>query len=386
MSRAFTALAALVLAVSSTVACSPAPPASGPAASPVPAQPVATAAATTAAAAAVAAAATSPAPRAPVEVKVASQQLTGNAGIYIAHDRGHFKEQGLDVRLVDVGLQSEMVPPLATGQVEVVGVGLISGTFNAIARDIPIRLVADSGAVTPDPGNGFSSAATFMVAPDTLATGRIRDFSDLKGKTYGGTTAGGGSTAQIVLDRGLRSAGLTPADVDGRPVAFADMAAAIANHVVDFGLGVEPFVAQGEARGLWVRWKGFPEIYPGAQLAALLYGPTMVALGQDVGNRFMVGYTRALRDYYEAFGPKWQNRAEIVSILVQNTIVKDPSLYDRMSWNYLNPDCSLNLEAIASDLEWYTAQGLVPPLRVEQVVNNSYCEAAVQQLGKYQGP
>src|SRR5262249_57047224 len=110
----------------------------------------------------------------------------------------------------------------------------------------------------------------------------------------------------------------------------------------------------------------------------------MVALGQDVGNRFMVAYTKALRDYNDAFGPKRQNRAEIVAILVRNTVVKDPTLYDRMSWNYINPDCSLNLASIASDLEWYAANDLVPPLSVQQVVNDSYCEAAVRQLGKYQ--
>jgi len=318
-----------------------------------------------------------------VEVKAGSQQLTGNAGIYIAQERGHFTEQGLDVRYVDVGLTSEMIPPLATGQADVVSVGVMSGMFNAIARDIPIQLVADSGAVSPDPRNGFSSAASFMVSRETHETGRIRDFGDLKGKTYGGSSSSG-ATATIVLERGLHAAGLTRDDVDSRAVAFADMAAAIANNVVDFGLGVEPFIAQGEARGLWARWKSFTDIYPVAQLAALLYGPTMAALGQDAGNRFMVAYTKALRDYNDAFGPKRQNRAEIVAILVRNTVVKDPTLYDRMSWNYINPNCSLNLDTLASDLDWYAANGFLPPLSIRQVVNNSYCEFAIQQLGKYQ--
>src|SRR5262249_42054081 len=127
-------VAALTLA-----ACSPAPPASAPpapAAANKPSAADAAAPAPAGAAPAPAAAAGAPAPaaaaRAPAEVKAGSQQLTGNAGIYIAQERGYFTEQGLDVRYADVGLTSEMIPPLATGQADVVSVGVMSGMFNAI--------------------------------------------------------------------------------------------------------------------------------------------------------------------------------------------------------------------------------------------------------------
>ncbi len=379
-------VAALLVALlgAGTVACS-APSAAGPAPAP-PNAPAGAAAASPAASAPAAAAPTAAAPagaaQAPITVRVGSQQVAGNAGIYIAQDKGYFAEQGLDVQYVDVGLTTQMIPPLAAGQVEAVAVGLLGGTFNAIARGTGIHLVADSGQVSPDPANGFSSAFMFMAAKDTIDSGRIRDFADLKGKTYG-TTGTGGSTPELVLDRALRSAGLTLADIDTRTMTFADLPQAVANKSVDFALGVEPFIALGEARGIWVRWKSPTEIYPGAQIAALLYGTTMDAAGPDAGKRFAVAYTRGLRDYYEAFGPKAQNRAEIVSILVNNTAVKDPALYDHMSWNYVNPNCSVNLQTLANDLEWYAGKGYVPLLDVQQVVDDTYCQYAVQQLGAY---
>ncbi|HLH26587.1 MAG TPA: ABC transporter substrate-binding protein [Chloroflexota bacterium] len=379
-------VAALLVALlgAGTVACS-APSAAGPAPAP-PNAPAGAAAASPAASAPAAAAPTAAAPagaaQAPITVRVGSQQVAGNAGIYIAQDKGYFAEQGLDVQYVDVGLTTQMIPPLAAGQVEAVAVGLLGGTFNAIARGTGIHLVADSGQVSPDPANGFSSAFMFMAAKETIDSGRIRDFADLKGKTYG-TTGTGGSTPELVLDRALRSAGLTLADIDTRTMTFADLPQAVANKSVDFALGVEPFIALGEARGIWVRWKSPTEIYPGAQIAALLYGTTMDAAGPDAGKRFAVAYTRGLRDYYEAFGPKAQNRAEIVSILVNNTAVKDPALYDHMSWNYVNPNCSVNLQTLANDLEWYAGKGYVPLLDVQQVVDDTYCQYAVQQLGAY---
>jgi ABC-type nitrate/sulfonate/bicarbonate transport system substrate-binding protein len=148
---------------------------------------------------------------------------------------------------------------------------------------------------------------------------------------------------------------------------------------------LEPFIAQGEARGILTRWKTGAELYPGDQAAAVVYGPTMVQMGRDAGNRLAVAYTRGLRDYHEAFGPKQQGRAEIIAILVNNTAVKDPSLYDLMGAAYMNPDCSLNGEAMAWDLDWYVANGYVPQKPdLARALDNGYCEYAVQQLGRYQ--
>src|SRR5262249_61131568 len=94
-------------------------------------------------------------------------------------------------------------PPLAAGQVDAVAVGLLSGTFNAIARGIGIRVVADSGMVSPDPANGFSAAFAFTTSKEMIDSGRIRDFADLKDKVYGTTAGGGGPTPGIVLDKAL---------------------------------------------------------------------------------------------------------------------------------------------------------------------------------------
>ncbi|HEY7067075.1 MAG TPA: ABC transporter substrate-binding protein [Chloroflexota bacterium] len=383
--RSQTVLAAL-FAAWTIVACN-APAAGGPAAVPpsapaatAPAAPAASSSATSPSAAAPGGAAS--VSQGPIVVRVGSQQLAGNAGVYIAQDRGYFTQEGLDVQYADVGLTTQMIPPLAAGQVDAVAVGLLAGTFNAIARGTGIRLVADSGEVSPDPANGFSSAFMYTTSKETIESGRIRDFADLKGKTYG-TTGSGGSTPELVLDRALRGAGLTLADIDSRAMTFADLPQAVANKSVDFALGVEPFLALGEARDIWVRWKSPVDIYPGAQTAALLFGGSIDAAGPDAGRRFAVAYTRALRDYYEAFGPMHKDRAEIVNILVNNTAVKEAPLYDRMSWNYMNPNCSVNLDTLAADLEWYAGKGYVPLLDVKQVVDNSYCEYAVQRLGPY---
>ena len=52
---------------------------------------------------------------------------------------------------------------------------------------------------------------------------------------------------------------------------------------------------------------------------------------------------------------------------------------------YLNPDCYLNVDAMQWDLDWYASNGFVtqkPDLL--QTIDNSYCDYAIQQLGRYE--
>jgi NitT/TauT family transport system substrate-binding protein len=111
----------------------------------------------------------------------------------------------------------------------------------------------------------------------------------------------------------------------------------------------------------------------------------MLQMGGNAGNRFMVAYVKGLRDYNDAFGPKRKGRDEIIDILVRNTQLKDRALYDQMGLSYLNPDCYLNLDTMAADVDWYFEHGYIAPKPdVAQFVDRSYCDYALQQLGRYQ--
>jgi len=313
---------------------------------------------------------------------VATIRVTSDIGMYAAQDKGYFKEQGLDVEFVDFTSPLEIVPALAARQLDV-GLGAFSATlFNAMARGIDIRLVADKASTSPDPRNGFGSSLALAIPREYAESGALRDYADLRGKTV--ASASKGSAGHILVDTALGKGGLTLADVQDVELAFPDMNAALANKAVDAALQIDPLLTLGEAQGILVPWKRAAEIYPGQPVAAIIYGPRIAEIGQDVGNRFMVAYVKGLRDYNDAFGPRRQSRAEIVAILTQNTNVKDPSLYEKMTWDYMNPDGYLNVEAMAQDLDWYVTHGYVsqrPDLA--HAVDHSFADYAVRTLGPY---
>jgi ABC-type nitrate/sulfonate/bicarbonate transport system substrate-binding protein len=319
----------------------------------------------------------------PLQLKSGTQRLSSDVVLFLAQERGYFAEQGLDVEFTDITNGGEAIPPLATGQLDV-SVGAVNpGLFNAVQRGVDLKLVTTKGATGPDPSSPFAGGISLVLGTEVAASGAIKDYADLRGRPIAISTRG--SALEVILDKALRRGGLTLDDVDVKTLGYPDMLPALANRQVDAAIELEPFIAQGAAKNLLVPWKNSVEIHPGQQAAAILYGPSILQMSGNAGDRFMVAYVKGLRDYNDAFGPKRLGRADVVATLIRNTPLKDAALYDQMSLSYLNPDCYLNLETMAADVDWYFENGYVSPKPdVTQYVDHRFCDHALQQLGRYQ--
>ena len=314
----------------------------------------------------------------PIKVKVATQHVATDAPLYIASEKGYFKEQGLDIQFNDVNGGTDTLPLVVSGQLDVAVGSISSGLYNAVARNMGVKLVSTKGASPLQPN--LSKPATAIVLSKQAAT-TIKDYKDLKGKNVAISEHGNG--LEIELDHILQRGGLTLNDVDIKTLTFPATLPALANGSIDASMELQPWITQGRAKNILTVWHDLAEFSPGNQANALVYGPTMQQLG-DAGNRFMVAYTKAMRYYTDATGPKHANWEEFVQIMTKNTSLKDPALYDQVGWNYMNPNCSLNVASMNDSLDWYAAHGYVktkPDLKA--AVDDSYCQYALKQLGQY---
>ena len=128
-------------------------------------------------------------------------------------------------------------------------------------------------------------------------------------------------------------------------------------------------------------------IYPGQQTAVVLFSDAFIKK-RDVAQKFMNAYIRSLRDYNDALkdgrlaGP---GADEIIAILNQYTNIKDPAIYRAMTPFAANPDGQVNRVTMLNDYDFFKGRGLIKGhVTVDQVIDNSFADAAVRKLGSYQ--
>jgi NitT/TauT family transport system substrate-binding protein len=317
---------------------------------------------------------------APATVKVVVLGTASDAGMYVADVKGFFRQQGIDVQYEKLGTVSEMIPLLSTGQIDVGGIVTNAALFNAVARGVDVKLVADKGYIS-SPANSF---AAIVLRKDLADGGTIRDFKDLRGLTVALTPPKDASSNAVDLAMALAKGGLTEDDVNVTNLTYEDMNAAFASRAIDASIMLEPLITLGAERGLHARFKGIDEVYAFRQYGVIGYAPTLTSQRPDVARRFMVGYLQGVRAYNDAFF-KGADKAGIVSILTQYTTLKDAAVYEKITPPGIHPDGTVSLENMQNDLRYFTLKGQVQgdpdPARI---VDGQYADYAVEQLGKYQ--
>jgi len=313
-------------------------------------------------------------------ITVGANSVTSDAPIYIADKKGFFRAEGLDVKVQNFRSAADMVAPLGAGQLEAGAGSASAGLYNAVARGIRLKIVADKASSPPGYGG-----TKILVRKDHVDSGRYKSLKDLKGMKFAMNAPGVSNTAS--LNALLKSAGLAYSDVETVNLPFPEHVTALRNKSVDASASVEPGPAIAIKNGFAVLVKADDEIIPHHQIAVLLYSEDFASKRPDVAKRFMRAYLRGVRFYNGALangrmtGP---NAAEVIAILTASTNFKDPEIYKLITPTGMNPDGKVNAESLAQDLAFYRQQGLIHGnVKLEDLVDHSFAEAAVKELGPY---
>jgi NitT/TauT family transport system substrate-binding protein len=319
----------------------------------------------------------------PLAAQPVSVGVTGtmsDAPIYIADKKRFFGDEGLTVKVITFRSAADMVAPLGTGQVEVGAGSASAGLYNAIARGIRIRIVADKASSPPGYG-----ATKILVRKDHIDSGRYRALGDLKGMRFAMNAPGVSNTA--TLNALLKSVGLKYTDVETVNMPLPDHVAALRNKSVDASASVEPAAAIAARNGDAVVIRSDDEILPYHQIAVLLYAEDFAARRAEAASRFMRAYLRAVRFYNAALRNgklDGSNAEEIIDILTESTPIKDRAIYKALTPTGMDPDGKVNEESLASDLSFYASQGLITgKFELGAVIDRSFVESALGTLGPY---
>jgi NitT/TauT family transport system substrate-binding protein len=337
-------------------------------------------AASSSSAASAAASAAAAKPSSTVTLTVGVTGSLADLPVYVGIERGYFKEQGVDTQIVPFGTSVDEIPQLASGQLLVGGGSINAGLFNAIARGIPMKIVADQGH---DPAEFQGTGWT--IRKELLDTGQVKDPKDLKGRTVAGSPPG--TTTDPELDILLKRGGLTLNDIKIQMVGFADLPAAYASKAIDLGVTFEPLTGIIQSQGTGKMWITSGQLLADHEVSVRLFSPVLTdKYPVELARNWMLAYVQAVRDVTKAYAqPPLSD--DIVNVITKYTSQKDPAAARRVKMAPINPDGFVYRETLQYDLDYFASHNLVnTPPALDKTIDNSFVDYAISKLGRYNGP
>ncbi len=304
----------------------------------------------------------------PDHIKVSVLSFLSYAPLFIAQEEGFFAAQNLEVEFVNIESTQENTTALLSGQIDVM-VGFVTvGLLNAMGQDVNMRIVANKGYLEPD---GCTSTA--LLARTSIVTDGELNLSAEQLKTAV-ALYGQGSIHEYFFDTMLSPLGFNTSENKSVQLPFNELGTAMQSASLDFAMIAEPWVTRIVNSGEAVILKDYKNDFPDAEYSTLVFGPSLLDQNTDAGNRFMVAYLQAVKQYQA--GPTDRN----IAIVNQYTKL-DPAELKTLCWQPMRSDGMINTQTIVDFQNWAVAKGyLTQTLPVDAFWNPSFVEFAHSQL------
>jgi NitT/TauT family transport system substrate-binding protein len=199
-------------------------------------------------------------------------------------------------------------------------------------------------------------------------SGQVRGPADLQGRRV--ALPARGIPTEALLAAWLRPSGLRVDDVEIVELGFPDQLPAFGSGAIDATVIPEPFQTRLLDQSLATIYQRSDEIYPGYQVAEVMYGATFPREQPEVARRFMIAYLRGVRVYNDA--------------VVKGDPTARQTTASLMAMAGVHPDGRLNVSSLADNQEYWLSTGQQQArIDLGLVVDYSFADAALQVLGPY---
>ncbi|GIP39832.1 ABC transporter substrate-binding protein [Paenibacillus sp. J31TS4] len=312
----------------------------------------------------------------PVKLEIGMLKLTSSAPLFIALEKGFFKDEGIEADVKWFDAAQPIAVATASGSVDVGATGITASLFNMIAGGQKLLIVADKGREQ----KGFSSSALLVHKDSSIAS-----VKDLKGKKIGITQTG--STFHYMAGRLLEKYGLSLADVELVPLGKVNaMMETLKSKQVDAVLLNEPNITAvvKEGYGKVISQVGDEIDY---QTSGVFFSQKF-ADNRDAAVRFMKAYAKASRYYYDAVlvqkdgkPAPGANYDEVINIIAKYT--DQPAENIKLGLPYMDRDGKLFADDIKTQVDWYFKNQMIEKaVDAKSIVNTELLDEALKALGK----
>ncbi len=289
------------------------------------------------------------------KVSVGLLRLSSSGAVFIAREKGYFREQGLDADLKIMTAAAQVPVAVTSGDADFGVTGLTAGFFNLAGRGA-LKIV---GAQSREE-KGYQLNA-YMVT-NKAAEGGFTSLKDFAGKRLATTTTG--STFHYSIGILAAKYGFDVKSVTLVPLqSLPNMAAAFKGAQVDATIAPVTVARQLEAEGAGriIGWVGDETPW---QLGALFTSPKTIAEKRGVVEKFVRAYAKGAHDYHVAFNARDKGQEirgpgydEAIAILAK--VLEQPADRVRVGLPYVDPEARLNVGDVYNQVEFWQSQGLV---------------------------
>lgn len=163
-------------------------------------------------------------------IKVGGISGASSATLYIAADKGYFKDEGLNVQVVTTSNGGQALSQLQGKALDITLANDVSGIKAAIGGS-PLKLVFDGPNASPN---------TYVVS--ALAGSNVKTLADMKGKKIGVSSLN--DAVMATLKDSLVAVNVPPSTVQFLTVPYANSEQALQSHSVDAAVTSEPYTTE----------------------------------------------------------------------------------------------------------------------------------------------
>lgn len=282
------------------------------------------------------------------------QKLEGQGPVYIAQEKGYFRDAGLDTEIVYFTAAQPIAVGVVSGSLDFAVAGFGAGFYNLAAQG-ELRIIAAYVREAP------TFQATAYVVSNRAYQAGFRSLTDFAGKSVAVMQVG--SSQHYALGRLAEKYGF---DLRGvRVVAVqsgGNQASAVVGGQVDAAVVPETYVKAALQDGS-IKLLGYVGDETPWQLGAAFTATRTADERRDTVERFLAAYKKGVREFHDAFtGPDERRRdgpaADQVVAIIAKYVGESPEKV-RLATAYYDREARLDVADVLHQIAWYKAQGLL---------------------------
>ena len=303
-------------------------------------------------------------------LKIATVKSTTLGAIYVAIDKGYFKDAGIDIEFAPLDSPGLVPPAVVSGSADIGSTG-VSAQLYALAAQGAIKIFAGQAREHP------TFQVNAFILSNAASAGGLTSLDKLAGHSIAISQTGSPvhyAAAQVTLKHHIALDQVRFLALQANSNIVSAVAGGTADTGVVPGTIMAPALAKGDLKLL--AWIGDELQW---QSSALIAAPKTLSERGDAMKRFLIALRRGLKDFHDAFtaadGTRHDGPGASAALATMAKYLDQTPAELKLAIPYVDPDARLDFADMKHQLAWFEEQNMLKgQVTLDQVIDKRFAE------------